>query len=84
MDEYSEEDYEKERRRMKRLSPFMVIEYIRTTIEILLSHRLEHKGQKTSSAPGSCDYETLLRQMEGESREHIAVCARCMSSLNSS
>ena len=60
---------------MKKLSPFMVLDYIRSTIEILMDKKQSQRDSKSefSSTTKSYDYETLLRQMEGESREHIAV-----------
>ena len=71
MDRYTKEDYEREKKQLKKVNPLMIIDYIQTTIEILMSHKPEPNDNKPSSKP--YDYETLLRQMEGESREHIAV-----------
>ena len=62
-------------KQMKKLSPFIILDYIRSTVEILMDHKstTERNEKDVSNTLNSLNYEKLLQQMEGESREHIAV-----------
>ncbi len=64
----------------------MVLDYIKSTIEILMNIKLNDSGLQASRSDLNStlksedlhrdptkEYEAMLRQMEGETREHISV-----------
>ncbi len=72
---------------MKDVSPFVVLDYIKSTIEILMNMKFDEssvpKSVRSDLAPTvkaadvprapAGDYETMLQQVEGEVRHHISV-----------
>ena len=81
IDKYSPAQYEKEKERLKALSPLVVLEYIHSTIDILLNQKLGHPEpvleNNVTPAENSdvlvSDYETLIQKLEAEVRNHIRV-----------
>jgi len=69
--------------KFKDVSPFTIIEYIRSTVDILLN--LKETDSKKPSIPQTCksinqntettaaDYEKLLQHAEEELRNHVRV-----------
>ena len=55
------------------MNPLTVLEYISSTIEILLSMKLDDNDKKVLSSLKENNYEDQLQQIEKESREHIGV-----------
>ena len=55
------------------MNPLTVLEYISSTIEILLSMKLDDHDKKVLSSLKESDYEDQLQRIEKESREHIGV-----------
>ena len=67
------------------MSPFIVLDYIKTTIEILINLKFEETGVNKApnvNTPSTTSvetddlakvYETMIQKMEAESRNHIMV-----------
>ena len=87
---YSEEKLDEEREALKETDPLVLIEYVKTSIEILLNLRDEDKAphkqatshdesiltQKSDKDPPQ-DYEQLIQKLEAEVRNHIRVVGLC-------
>lgn len=84
---YNEEKLAEERSTLLTTDPFLIIEYIKTSIEILMNLRVEelvslreHQkvlNESTTSAvtpkEPPKDYEEVIQGLEGETRTHIRV-----------
>ncbi len=91
IEKYDEEKLEEERKTLKETEPLLLVEYIRTSIEILMNVRAEEKAlvksQKeetesvTSETPSQSEppraYEQQIQKLEEESRMHIRVRMLC-------
>lgn len=85
IDKFNEEQYEAEKAQLKSVSPFAVLEYIKSTIEILMNIKLDETGTlksahselthtlKSQDLEKTQSIETLLQKTEGEVRHHIGV-----------
>jgi len=72
---YSEEDYKNEKNSLKTQSPFLILKYIRATVDILINIRQEEeKRTRLKSASSSNEnYEEMLQKAESEVRYHVSV-----------
>ena len=71
-----ESDNYNEIENLKKLSLLTLIEYIKSSIDVIVETKLEEelkKYQKVDEKYAATQYETLLRKEEGEIREHISV-----------
>ena len=83
IEKYKEEDYKTEKNELKSLNSFIILKYIRTTVDIMYNLKFEERIEKlkilrdtkeiSSSTPMSLNYEEILQQFEEESRFHISV-----------
>ena len=83
IEKYNEEDYKTEKNELRSLNSFIILKYIRTTVDIMYNLKLEEKLEKfkilrdakdiSNSTPMSLNYEEILQQFEEESRFHISV-----------
>jgi hypothetical protein len=70
----------KEKERLVGQDPFLIIEYIRSTIEILMNLKMEELQAKKNEEEANStnhdtpqDYEQMLQKLEAEVRNHIRV-----------
>jgi hypothetical protein len=79
-----EEDSQKEEERdkLRKTNPKLVLEYVKSSIDILISTTVKEKLERISQNNSELinideieinEYEKLLRQVEGEIRNHIKV-----------
>lgn len=85
IENYTEERLEEERQTLLQTDPLVIIEYIKTSIEILLNLREEEqKSQPPAQKPSADeslksdadppqDYEQIIQKLEAETRMHIRV-----------
>lgn len=76
VDNCTHEQLEEERKALQGISPVLLIGYIKSSFEILLSLKEEDQGKKQAEAPtmeSEEGYDEQLRKLEGESRMHIQV-----------
>lgn len=71
---------EKEREMLMKMSPFIILEYIKNSIDILITLKVEEKLEieRNNSFEGTDEekqneYEVLLRKLESDIRGHIKV-----------
>jgi hypothetical protein len=66
-----------EKDNLRKAPPITLIDYIKTSIDILIDlkveERLEGIRKSTEGDDKQGDYETLLRKLEGDIRQHIRV-----------
>jgi hypothetical protein len=61
---------------LKKINIYIIVEYLKQSIEILINHRLEKKLKiydETISIKDSSGYEQLIKKLESEVRNHIKV-----------
>ena len=63
---------------LKKTPPLTLIEYIKTSIDILIDLKVDEKLDSLKRAQGiddenSQDYESLLKKLEADIRQHIRV-----------
>jgi hypothetical protein len=63
---------------LKKINIFQVVDYLRQSIDLLVSLRIEKlekemKDKKDSSSLKNENYESLIRKLEKEIRQHIRV-----------
>lgn len=62
---------------IRKIDIFQIIEYIKSSTEILISHRVEREINKykeeMSKKSGSQDYEEIIIKLENHIRNHIKV-----------
>lgn len=76
LDKYGNGEYSKEKGKLKLLSPFVVLKYIRTTVDIMTNLRMEESRavkKDCKEAVNSVSYEKIIQQFEEEARFHIGV-----------
>ena len=83
IENYSEENLEEERGSLKDTDPLIIIDYIKSSIEILLSLKQEDEQQTAQKKPVNesivsekdvqLDYEQQIQKLEAETRTHIRV-----------
>ena len=85
IENYNEDKLEEERENLEETDPLIIIEYIKTSIEILLNIKEEEQQaqllhQKTavdesmkSEKEPPQDYEQIIQKLEAETRMHIRV-----------
>ena len=72
---------QKEKDRLKGTDPFLIIDYIRSTIEIIMNLKAEavvgtnHESKDNSMQANPRDYEQMAQKLEEEVRNHIRVHA---------
>jgi len=79
IDNCTKEQLEEERQALQSISPVLLIGYIKSSFEILLSLKEEEQDEKQREIPtmGSEEgYDEQLRKLESESRMHIQVLCR--------
>jgi hypothetical protein len=68
-----------ERENLAKTSPLVILDYIKNTIEILVEAKVEErleslkKNNTEENEEKSNEYETLLRKLESDIRQHIRV-----------
>lgn len=76
VDSCTTEQLEEERRALLNVSPIVIVGYIKSSFEILLSLKEEDQEKRRSEAPTTESeegYDEQLRKLESESRMHIQV-----------
>ena len=57
--------------------PLLILDYIRSSIEILMNLRSDHQTPKSASESSNTDpqrdYEQMVQRLEAETRNHIRV-----------
>lgn len=75
---------QEEREKLRKTNPKLVLEYVKSSIDILISTTVKEKLERISQNNSDLihlddlevnEYEKLLRQVEGEVRTHIKVLA---------
>lgn len=78
------EEEEKERDRLRKISPFTLIEYIKSSVEILVDLKVQETSKEKNlrkeqlsfnniSDDDINEYEKLLRKLEADIRQYIKV-----------
>jgi hypothetical protein len=64
-----------ERENLKKTNPLTLMEYIKTSIDILIDLKVEERLEKSkkNTDEDDQDYETLLKKLESDIRGHIRV-----------
>ncbi len=82
---FTEEKYAEERAKLNDVDLFTVLDYIRSTVEILMNLKSEEAAEPHSVAPGSesggelgpaeqaKEYELMIQKLEEEARNHVRV-----------
>ena len=77
---YNEDILSNERDKLQDIDSFLVLDYIRTSVEILLNMKEEDESKKSqrtkkdqSLAEPPKDYEKMLQKLEGDIRTHIRI-----------
>ena len=78
---YDENFQEQEKEKLRKASPFTLIEYIKSSIEILIDLKVQEKLQDRDARRAEFDdnedetneYEKLLRKLESDIRTYIKV-----------
>lgn len=88
IDHYSENTFENEKDVLKGMSPLQLVDYIKSSIEILMNLKLEELEQQRKDAKmqndvslssikskdgPSTEYEEIMQKLEEEIRTHIRV-----------
>ena len=78
IDDFQEEKFKTEKENLKSINPFVILEYIRTSIEIIMNMKLDNeKNQVESNSKASLEppseYESIIQKLEAEIRNHIRV-----------
>ena len=68
----------KEKEKFKGVDPLIIIEYIRTSVEIIMNMSQKPSDPNESGIVGSAravpkDYEEIIQKLEGDVRSHIRV-----------
>ena len=81
---FNEEKYEEEKKSLKAADPFAIIDYIRSSVEVLMNLKVE-EDQKSPTGESSAQksevqnpdslngYEAMLQKLEEEIRNHVRV-----------
>ena len=67
-----------EKENLRKLNPLRIIEYIKTSVDILIDVKVEERvenlvGQGKDSEDRMNEYEPLLKKLESDIRQHIRV-----------
>jgi len=67
-----------EKENLRKLNPLKIIEYIKTSVDILINVKVEEKfsqllGDERDSDNKMSEYEPLLKKLESDIRQHIKV-----------
>jgi hypothetical protein len=79
IDQYDEKALGAERQKLKDVDPFTIVEYIKSSVEILMNMKGDDKRQGEQSMRESAreqlntEYEQQLQQYEAEVRNHIKI-----------
>ncbi len=84
IENYDESSQEKEKEKLRKASPYTIIEYIKSSIEILIDLKVQEKFQEKdqrkdefsnnfSFEDDTNEYEKLLRKLESDIRTYIKV-----------
>jgi len=84
IENFDSDSLEEEKNKLRQTSPFVIIDYIKSSIEILIDLKIQEKLESLKNPSQSQDhtindedeindYEKLLRKAEGENRTHIKV-----------
>lgn len=83
IENYDTNAQEKEKENLRKASPFTIIEYIKSSIEILIDIKVKEQLQERENRINDTynpdeeevnEYEKLLRKLESDIRIHIKVC----------
>jgi hypothetical protein len=70
IDNYNEEKLVTERTKLQQVSPFMILEYIKTSIEILMNMKMEDaQTKKRPSKADQSDCESVMSGVETPDKE---------------
>ena len=84
---YNKDNYIQEKEKLKDADPFVVVEYIKSSFEMIMSMKLDNCNNSKCSAKefsnsrrndpisveALADYEEMLQKLEAEARNHIRV-----------
>lgn len=79
IDDYNEEMLTKEREKLRDTDAFTVLEYVKSSIEILMNMKMDEAKPHQDSAASlpaedlSAEFETQLQKYEAEVRNHIKI-----------
>ena len=79
IDKFDKTIYKEEYSKLSSHSPFLILEYIRSSVEILMDLKnesndsMQNKAKKNELFERPKGYEELLRKFEEESRDHIRI-----------
>ncbi len=84
IENYNEDFLEKEKEKLRKTSPFVIISYIKSSIEILIDLKVQEKLQEIEGkkeefvdnfefGDGINEYEKLLRKLEANIRSYVKV-----------
>ena len=81
LDRFEKNSLEKEKEKLQKTNPILIIDYIKSSLEILIKMKVQDKLQSVTQL-GSCEeftdseiniYEKEFRHLEAEIRNHIRV-----------
>jgi hypothetical protein len=81
LDKFEHNSLEKEKEKLLKTNPLLILDYIKSSIEILINMKVQEKLQTTVQSRNSEEisdddinvYEKELRHLEAEIRSHIKV-----------
>eukprot|EP00831_Metopus_contortus_P071992 TRINITY_DN65739_c0_g1_i1.p1 TRINITY_DN65739_c0_g1~~TRINITY_DN65739_c0_g1_i1.p1 ORF type:complete len:179 (+),score=56.22 TRINITY_DN65739_c0_g1_i1:115-651(+) len=76
--QFTDEKYDAERIKLCETDLFVILDYIRTTVEILMNMKEEEKEQHSSRSVDTTrdipkEYEQALQKLEEEARNHVRI-----------